>query len=268
MPEDAQPATAIQAVLNEHLTADAEWKAYFARITRILLKRNEGLKLTNDEEGALADYKIAAHLTELPKDKRGNPAPPIFYSYREVESVFEWDVKTLMNARASGCPAFSGKMIFTATLLQWFRDHPSGPWKKHNHTGRVTKCTPKIIKDLCEALKKCPHLQTAALAVGLSRHSLYEWKKRGENGEQPFARFLEEVERTIAERQIELVQDIATDPDWRAKLAILERLDRSTFARRMEHTGADGADLNNGAVPIHINLTGVTANPYEPKEPE
>lgn len=266
---EANDTAAVQAVLAEYVSANAEWKAYHTRVTRVLMKRQEGRRALNkEEETILADFKVAAKLETIPKTKTGEDAPPIFYSYADAADAFEWDTKTLMNARACGCPAFTGKMIFTASLLDWFAKHPSGPWRKQNLGGPRIKCTPRVIKQICEALRKCPILTTAALAAGVTRATLYNWKERGLEGEEPFATFLHETETTIEQVKLGLVQDIITDPDWHAKMAMLERIDRLTFAKRVEHTAADGKPIANGSngLALHINLSGVENNPYAPTE--
>ena len=54
-----------------------------------------------------------------------------------------------------------------------------------------------------------------------------------------------------------LVRDIASDPDWRAKLAILERTDPDRFGRvtRSEVTGAGGGPIQGaGFAPAVVNV--------------
>lgn len=261
------PNAAVKAVLSEHLTANAEWKAYLARVTRILLKRQEGKPLGKEENAILADYREASKLDTPPLDKHGQPAPPIFYSYSECADLLPWDRRTLMNARASKCPAFTGNMIFTASLVRWFTDNPNGPTAKHRHTGREPKLTPKLKAIVIDSLRKCPVLEIAAGAAGISRGTLFDWRRKGKEGLSPYAEFLHETEVAMDEVKLNLVQDIATDPAWQAKLAVLERIEklfhRPALTAKAEATGGDGK-----AVTLMINLSGVDSNPYADNEPE
>jgi hypothetical protein len=71
--------------------------------------------------------------------------------------------------------------------------------------GRPTKLTEELTAQVVETIKRSNHPETAALACGISRASYYDWKRKGENGEEPYASFWTEVTRAIAASEVQLV---------------------------------------------------------------
>lgn len=75
----------------------------------------------------------------------------------------------------------------------------------------------------------------AAAAGGVSKATLMDWKARGRAGEQPFADFLDRLQRSEAEGAVAvlgIIQDAAKGGTWQAAAWILERRYPKQFALR------------------------------------
>lgn len=113
-------------------------------------------------------------------------------------------------------------------------------------TGRPTECDEAITNEICGWLAKGCSIRATCKIVGLSLQSWTDWKRRGETGEEPFARFLERTTRAIGEGLAGRVSNIAGAGDWRADAWMLERMHPDEFGKRTELVGKDG-----GPVQIH-----------------
>lgn len=71
--------------------------------------------------------------------------------------------------------------------------------------GRPTKLTEELIEQVAEKIRRGNHPETSAVASGISRATYYEWKRRGEAGEDPYAEFWTRVARACAEAEVQLV---------------------------------------------------------------
>jgi hypothetical protein len=83
-------------------------------------------------------------------------------------------------------------------------------------------------------LSDCCTIRTACEATNISQTSFFEWIRRGEAGERPFAQFAQAVTRARANGKIALVRQILADKDWRAKAWYLERCWADEFGRTVE----------------------------------
>ncbi len=91
--------------------------------------------------------------------------------------------------------------------------------------GRPTKLTPEVQEAICKALERGEVHVHAAEHGGISETTYYEWRTRGEEGEQPFAEFLEATTRAEAKGRrlvFEKIRQHAVN-DWRAGAWLLER---------------------------------------------
>ena len=68
------------------------------------------------------------------------------------------------------------------------------------------KLTPEIEKVITKNLKKGATFETAAQAVGISRQTLHNWIREGENGNPDFLHFLQSIKETRAEVELDLIE--------------------------------------------------------------
>jgi hypothetical protein len=257
--------------LNLEFEPHAEWKAYQTRVARILTKRNGGRPLNKEESFILADYKIACGLKEPPTDRQGQIIPPILHGYNEAAEAFGVAREQLYTLRSNNSAAFTANIILAATLSEELKTNPNPEHAPLNavHTGRKGKLTKELQESIVAHLRTCPVLHTVAGAHGLTGQTLTNWRQKGEAGEKKYVDFFEATEAALEEARLGLVRDIATDPDWRAKLAILERTMPEKWGRTTRHemTGRDGKDLpapTTTTPMITVVLAGVQDNPYDP----
>ena len=98
-----------------------------------------------------------------------------------------------------------------------------------------SKLTKKICDDICEGLEKGNYITTCCRAVGISTGTYYNWKKRGEKGEEPYATFLrrtDEAEAIGEMTHIEIIHDVALSQNWLASAWLLERKYPQRFGKR------------------------------------
>lgn len=113
---------------------------------------------------------------------------------------------------------------------------------------RPTRCTPERIKRIADAIRAGNYAETAARYGGIGETTYYEWMKKGERGEEPYAEFREAVKEAeaIAEaRSVALIQQAGQAGTWQASAWFLERKFPSKWGRRdrMEHTGPSGGPI-------------------------
>lgn len=265
-----KPDPSIAERLAEEFVLDAEWKAYQARVLRVIIKRNAG-KATNKEENAiLADYKVAAGMSEIPKHfATREPLPPILYGYSEAQEAFGVTKDQLYGLRARGSAAFAGNVILTATLARDLADNPNPEPVPLNtiHTGNKGKLTPDLQESIIKALRFCPVLSIVARAHGLDGKTLTNWRTKGEKGERKYKEFFRLSEAALGAAQMGLLQDIASNEAWQAKAKVLEFTDQQLFGKpsRLELTGKDGGPIKTDAPPpMTIVLQGLAAHSYNP----
>ncbi len=105
--------------------------------------------------------------------------------------------------------------------------------------GRPTDCTPEVIARVAEGVRLGMPFAHAARRAGIGESTFYQWKQRGDAGEQPFAEFLEAVESAKAEceaKQLQRIQRAARKGNWQASAWLLERRYPDEYGRRDRHT--------------------------------
>jgi transposase len=113
--------------------------------------------------------------------------------------------------------------------------------------GRRTKLNDEVQAIIVGALRAGNYVETAAQAAGITKVTLYEWLKRGEEEpESIYADFANAVEKARAEseqRDIGIIDRAAHDGSWQAAAWKLERRFPQRWGRlvRTEVTGADGS---------------------------
>jgi len=63
---------------------------------------------------------------------------------------------------------------------------------------RPTLLTPELSDQLCELLEAGNYLETAAEACGISVKTVYQWLRKGAEGVEPYAAFVDAVTRARA----------------------------------------------------------------------
>ena len=93
----------------------------------------------------------------------------------------------------------------------------------------MTILNEKLIKDVCDKLKEGVPILTTCRAAGISESTYYDWIKRGQglhqerSQEEIYVKFVEEVEKAVADSEINLLNRIMKEKSWQAKTWILER---------------------------------------------
>lgn len=72
------------------------------------------------------------------------------------------------------------------------------------------KLTAELTAEIVAKVSAGVHPEVAAIACGVSRASFYEWKRKGLNGEEPFAAFWTAVARAEAESEVQMLQTAQT----------------------------------------------------------
>ena len=101
--------------------------------------------------------------------------------------------------------------------------------------GRTTKLTKEVCDNICDGLKKGNYITTCCMASGINRHTYYNWKKRGEKGEEPYKTFLERVTEAEAIGEmlhVEIIHDTAVSGNWLSSAWLLERKYPQRFGKR------------------------------------
>lgn len=111
---------------------------------------------------------------------------------------------------------------------------------------------PKV-KALLKLRAKGLSNSAACALAGIKERTLYGWKERGDEGEEPYATFVEAYYAAGAKCERALlaaVDKAAFNEDWRAAAWRLERLNRAAYSDKqiIEHGG--GVGVNVVAVPV------------------
>ena len=91
------------------------------------------------------------------------------------------------------------------------------------------KLSPAIHKAVVNLVKQGNWIQTASRAVGIPRSTMFRWMQigRGEHptraATEPYLSFAKDVDDAFATAEVEIVQDLRSSDDWRAKAWLLER---------------------------------------------
>ena len=117
-----------------------------------------------------------------------------------------------------------------------------------NPVGRPTDLTPDLAKRICDLIRGGNYIETACRCVGICNATLYHWLKRGGKGEEPFAKFVSEVEKAVAQAEANDVLNIgrASATQWQAAAWRLERKQPKKWGRRdhIEIAGDPDKPLN------------------------
>jgi hypothetical protein len=94
-----------------------------------------------------------------------------------------------------------------------------------------------LVRTLLECVAAGNYMEIAAHIVGMSKQTIYNWLKRGEQGEPPYDQFLDAYQKASAVAEVAAVAAIraagAAGPEyWLASQTFLERRFPERWARR------------------------------------
>lgn len=109
--------------------------------------------------------------------------------------------------------------------------------------GRPVELTAEIQIVICDAIGRGLYMAEAAAVAGISKETLYDWVRRGARakrkgrfaaGELPFITFSDAVKRSLAELQVNFLDNIhnaAGNGVWQAAAWLLERRFQGKWGR-------------------------------------
>ncbi len=111
--------------------------------------------------------------------------------------------------------------------------------------GRPSKLTPEVQARILQAIEAGNYLEVAAQYAGIDSSTLHRWMRKAENpeGDERYRQFRTAVEsaRAAAEvRNLQVIQNAATDGTWQAAAWYLERTAWQRWGRRTMVTGDAG----------------------------
>jgi len=98
--------------------------------------------------------------------------------------------------------------------------------------GRRTLLCARLQKQICRYLTNCCTIRTACEATGISETAFFSWIRRGEAGEQPFAKFAQAIARARGRAKARIVRSLLDEKDWRPRLELLARVFPDEYGRR------------------------------------
>lgn len=114
------------------------------------------------------------------------------------------------------------------------------PSETSRRTGRPLKLTPHVVKTVCQMVRDGNYLKIACAAAGISADTLEAWRKRGNNGEEPYADFARQLAAAelAAETTLVKIWHDAAPEDWRAARDLLARRFPERWEREAEVVNA------------------------------
>lgn len=112
--------------------------------------------------------------------------------------------------------------------------------------GRESECTIDVVDIICDAIADGLTMERAAECAGISVTTIYNWKKRGEKGEEPYEEFLQAIKGAEVEAERALLKELRPGQQgWQAKAWLLERRhpERWRATNKLEHTGPEGGPI-------------------------
>jgi hypothetical protein len=109
---------------------------------------------------------------------------------------------------------------------------------KRKSPGRKPKITGELKTRLFVALRMGNPLETACTAVGIPSRTFRIYRAKAQRGEPYYVAFFDELEAAMADAKVRLLAQLRINgaKDWRAQLAILERIDAKNFGLKQQVT--------------------------------
>lgn len=125
-------------------------------------------------------------------------------------------------------------------------------------SGRRTSLTPEVHKTIVAAVRRGNFRGTAAAAAGVHRSSLFNWEKRGEAGEEPYASFMADLQQAEAKAEMNLLRKIRQARPgvdvWQTSAWLLERRWPSRWCARIKQQVAENVDALLTKLKAHPEL--------------
>ena len=125
---------------------------------------------------------------------------------------------------------------------------------------------------MLEAVQDGCYLETAAKLAELSKVTVYSWINRGKTGEEPFATFLNTLEKAEARSEADAIRNVRQAGKlpqfWAAEMTYLERRHPEKWGRRQESDSGPKVQVIIGAgqAQVQIALSPPTFAPDSPIE--
>src|SRR5690242_14634289 len=107
--------------------------------------------------------------------------------------------------------------------------------------GRKSKCTPAVVKKICEALKLGATYELAAAYAGIGERTFYDWMEQ----KPQFSQVVEEAEAAGAIISLQQIADAAASGipgSWRAASWKMERRWPQWYGRNVQQVELSGRD--------------------------
>ena len=111
------------------------------------------------------------------------------------------------------------------------------PKRKPTRLGRPTRLTPELVEKIVPIIEAGNYIQTACMALGVSRSSFFAWMKRGREDREEgtvtiFSDFLDDVEEAEAVAEARLLEGAKREPG--GKRWLLSRRFGQRFGDQLE----------------------------------
>jgi len=139
-----------------------------------------------------------------------------------------------------------------------------------------TKLTPEVQEKILLHLRVGAYMETAAACAGISKDTLYEWLRKGANGQKPYAEFADKVHRAVAESESRDLATVlkASQKQWTAAAWRLERRFPEKYGRNDRVKVEANVEVAGGALLEKLSrlLDGAAepkkrGRPPKPKDP-
>jgi hypothetical protein len=139
-------------------------------------------------------------------------------------------------------------------------------------TGRPSDIgSQSTIQEFLEAVGEGNYIDTSAKLAGLSKQAVYNWIKRGKDGEEPFAAFVDALEKAEARAEVHLVrlQRKAAEAGpqyWPAAATQLERRHPEKWGKRSDGESGPKVIVQVGgqANDVKVLITSGADTPFAP----
>jgi len=113
----------------------------------------------------------------------------------------------------------------------------------------MSKLNNDLINEICKLIEAGNYARHAALSVGITEQTFYNWINRGERSKSGiYFEFFESIKKSRAKaivRNVAIVNKAAQDGDWKAAMTWLERTEPDLYGRkeRIEHSSDKDSPL-------------------------